>query len=76
MTEQKRRTISDRHGNLVCLTQKRWEHIIEPINHPEMSDCEEHLKETVRLGMRKQDSLNPQKYRYIRASESILRTSA
>ena len=32
-----------------------------------MADHEEHLKETIQSGKRKQDSLNPQKYRYVRA---------
>lgn len=57
-------TTQDRYGNSIYLTQERWEHIIEPINHPEMEDYEEELKETVKTGIRKQDSLNPQKYRY------------
>jgi len=54
----------DRYGNNIYLTQERWEHIVEPINHPEMEECEEELKETIKTGVRKQDSLNPQKYRY------------
>ncbi len=57
-------TTQDRYGNSIYLTQERWEHIIESINHPEMEDYEEELKETVKTGIRKQDSLNPQKYRY------------
>jgi hypothetical protein len=57
-------SIQDRYGNSVDLTQERWEHIIENINHPEMQEYEEELKETVRLGTRKQDALNPQKYLY------------
>lgn len=57
-------TIRDRYGNDVYLTQERWEHIIEPINHPEMIDYRQHLQDTIHWGKRKQDSLNPQKYRY------------
>jgi hypothetical protein len=56
--------IQDRHGNEIYLSQERWEHIIDPVNHPEMARFEEHLKRAVRLGRRQQDSLNPQKYRY------------
>ncbi len=67
MTASIRCTVRDRYGNDVYLTQERWEHIIEPINHPEMSELERHLEETVRSGVRKQDLLNPQKYRYIKA---------
>ena len=57
-------TVQDRDGHNVYLTQERWEHIIESINHPEMEKYEEELKETVKTGNRKQDSLNSQKYRY------------
>ena len=57
-------TVQDRDGNDIYLTQERWEHIINPINHPEMIGYEHHLQETIQRGKRKQDSLNPQKYRY------------
>ena len=63
----KRWTVRDRYGNDIYLTQERWEHIIDPINHPEMFAYENHLKETIESGQRKQDPLNPQKYRYIKA---------
>ena len=53
------------------MTQERWEHIIESINHPEMEDYEEELKETVQSGIRKQDSLNPQKYRYSKEFDNL-----
>ena len=26
--------VSDKNGNSIYLAQERWEHIIEPINHP------------------------------------------
>ena len=61
MSEPIRWTVQDRSGNNIYLTQERWEHIIESINHPEMEDYEEERKETVTTGSRKQDSLNPQK---------------
>ncbi len=57
-------TVLDRYGNKIYLTHERWEHIIDPINHPEMIDYAHHLQETTRRGKRKQDPLNPQKYRY------------
>jgi len=63
--------VQDRYGNSVYLTQERWEHIIESINHPEMVDYEEELKETVRTGTRKQDTLNPQKYRYSKDFDNL-----
>jgi hypothetical protein len=64
-------TVRDRHGNEIYLTQERWEHIIEPINHPEMAFYEEYLQETIRPGRRKQDPLNPQKYRYTQAFDDL-----
>ncbi len=57
-------TVDDKIGERIYLTQERWEHIIEPINHPEMADYEEELKDTIRFGKRTQDPINPQKYRY------------
>jgi hypothetical protein len=71
MVNSIRWTVQDRYGNSIYLTQERWEHIIEPINHPEMEDYEEELKETVQAGIRKQDPLNPQKYRYTRAFDNL-----
>jgi len=41
------------------------------MNHPEMSAYEEHLKETIRFGKRKQDSLNPPKYRYVNPFDDL-----
>jgi len=64
MAQSIRWIVKDRFGNRIYLTQERWEHIIESTNHPEMEDFEEELKETVQAGTRKQDPLNPQKYRY------------
>ncbi len=71
MTDPIRWTVQDRYGNSVYLTQERWEHIIESINHPEMADYEEELQETVRTGTRKQDTLNPQKYRYSKDFDNL-----
>ena len=64
-------TVSDKNGNSIYLTQERWEHIIEPISHPEMAVYEEGLKETIRLGKRIQDPINPQKYRYSMAFDNL-----
>ena len=54
----------DRSSNEIYLSQERWEHIIAPENHPEMADFEDQLRETIRQGRRKQDTLNPRKYVY------------
>ncbi len=68
----RRWTVHDRQGNEIYLTEERWEHIIEPINHPEMAAYEEHLKDVIRSGRRKQDTLNPQKYRYSKAFNGLV----
>ena len=64
--ESIRWTVTDSKGNDIYLTRERWEHIIAPTNHPEMSNYEEHLKETIQKGVRKQDALNQNKYRCMR----------
>lgn len=69
---EKRWTIQDRYGNAIYLTEERWYHITEPNNHPEMMDYEHHLKQTIRFGRRRQDSLNLQKYRYSKEFDDLV----
>jgi len=64
--------VRDRYGNDIYLTHERWEHIVAPVNHPDMAAYEEHLKETIRWGKRRQDSLNPHKYRYSQAFDDLV----
>jgi hypothetical protein len=71
MTDAIRWTVKDRYRNSIYLTQERWDHIIQSINHPEMEEYEEELKETVKTGIRKQDSLNPQKFRYSKEFDKL-----
>ena len=71
MAAGRRWVVGDRHGNDIYLSQERWGHIVEPMNHPEMSAYEEHLKEAIQSGRRRQDPLNPQKYRYIKAFNGL-----
>ena len=71
MPSGRRWTVHDNYGNEIYLTNERWEHIITPYNHPEMSDYEEHLKEAIRRGRRRQDVLNPRKYRYTREFDGL-----
>jgi hypothetical protein len=63
--------VKDRYDNNIYLTYERWEHITQPMNHPEMSAYEEYLKETIRQGKRKQDPLNPRKYRYVKEFSNL-----
>jgi hypothetical protein len=62
----------DRYGNEIYLTEERWEHITEPTNHPEILECEDEIRKTIRVGKRKQDTLNPQKYRYMKAFDNLV----
>ncbi len=64
MSDGKLWTVQDREGNPIYLTRERWEHITSPTNHPEMADYEEHLKTAIQRGRRRQELLNPRKYRY------------
>jgi len=52
----------DRKGNLIYLTDERWNHILE--FHPEMLNYKEHLFTTLNIGKRKQDSLDQSIYTY------------
>lgn len=71
MFEGRRWIEQDRFGNEIYLTDERWEHITNPMNHPEMLEYEEDLRETICLGRRKQDALNPQKYLYSKEFEDL-----
>ena len=65
MNDGKRWLVFDREGNPIYLTEEWWQHIIALDNHPEMEDFEEFLKITLRRGERRQEPLNPRKYRYV-----------
>ena len=67
----RRWTVRDRYNNEVYLTHERWEHITDSINHPEMAAYEEHVQDTIRSGERRQDALQPQKYRYVKAFDDL-----
>lgn len=71
MFEERRWIEKDRFGNEIYLTDERWEHITNPTNHPEMSDYENELRETIRRGRRKQDGFNPQKYFYSKEFDDL-----
>ena len=71
MIEGRRWIEQDRLGNEIYLTEERWEHITNPANHPEMTDFENELRETIRSGNRKQEMLDPQKYRYSKSFENL-----
>lgn len=56
--------VQDRYGNQIELTDERWRHIVT--YHPELEDLHEEVLETIRKGGRRQDPLEPEKYKYIR----------
>ena len=71
MFSGKRWTGQDGRGRPVYLTEERWQHIIEPERHPEMSAYEDELKLALRAGTRTQDSLDPNKFYYLRAFPNL-----
>ncbi len=62
-------TVQDRYGYDIYLTAERWSHIQE--RHDELEGRLDDLLDTLRYGRRKQETLEPQKYRYRRAYEDL-----
>lgn len=67
----KRWTVQDREGNSIYLSEERWQHITGVGNHPEMAEYEDCLKTTIQKGRRRQEPLNPRKYRYAHAFDDL-----
>jgi hypothetical protein len=63
--------VQDRDGHPIYLTEEPWQHIIEANNHPEIADYEDHLKTTILQGRRRQEPLNPRKYRYVQLFDDL-----
>jgi len=64
-------TQRDRFGNDIYLTYERWSHIIAPDNHPQVEPYDDYLRETIRMGRRKQDPLIPKAYKYYRKFDDL-----
>ena len=62
-------TVQDRDGHEIYLTKERWHHILE--RHDELEGRLSDLLDTLRYGQRRQEALEPQKYRYRRAYEDL-----
>ena len=62
-------TVRDRRGHRIELTDERWFHIVT--YHPELEDCREDVLETIRKGRRRQDALEPEKYKYIKRFDDL-----
>jgi len=61
--------VQDRHGNEIYLTEERWQHIQR--RHDELEGRLDDLLDTLRHGLRTQEALEPQKYRYRRAYKDL-----
>ena len=61
--------VTDRWGNRIGLTDERWQHIIE--GHPELEEFQNEVLETIRKGRRRQDPIDPQKYKYIYPAQGL-----
>ena len=66
----RRWTVQDRYGNEIYLTEERWEHILD--RHDELTGRLDDLLDTLRYGRRRREALDPQQYRYRRASDDLL----
>ena len=61
--------VRDAQGRRIYLTDERWRHIIDI--HREMTQCRVHVLKTLRLGRRRQDPLDPAKYKYSRTFDDL-----
>jgi hypothetical protein len=71
MTTGKIWTQRDRFGNDIYLTHERWRHIIASDNHAEVEPFLDRLRETIRLGRRRQDAYDANAYQYYRAFDDL-----
>ena len=55
-------TVQDRWNNEIYLTEERWQHILE--RHEELVGLLDEILETLRHGRRRQEALDPNRYRY------------
>lgn len=61
--------VRDAQGRRIYLTDERWRHIID--THRDMRQCRGHVLKTLRFGQRRQDPLDPAKYKYSRAFDDL-----
>ncbi len=66
----KRWDVHDRYGNIVYMTTERWQHVIE--SRPWLAGYHQEVLTTLRQGRRKQDTLDPRKYKYYWPCEALL----
>jgi hypothetical protein len=68
--EPRRWDVYDRYGNNIYMTAERWQHAIE--SRPWLAGYHEETLTALRRGRRKQDSLNPHKYKYYWPCDDLL----
>ena len=61
--------VRDRYGNSIYMTAERWNHALE--KRPWLDDLFDDALDTIRNGRRRQDPLNPQKYKYYRPCSDL-----
>ena len=61
--------VTDRWGNRITLTDERWRHIMEW--HPELANFQEDVLDAIRKGTRRQDPIDPHKYKYLHPVEDL-----
>jgi len=64
-----REEVKDRFGNVIYLTDERWEHIIK--KHSKLNGCRPEVLSTVRSGKRKQDQWFPDKFYYTKKIHAL-----
>ena len=55
---------------IIYITDERWEHIYQ--EHPDMIGYDDHLRETLRNGRRKQDEFDSNKYFYTKKFNDLI----
>jgi len=61
--------VYDRQGNEIYITDERWEHVYK--RHPEVAGYEAHVLKTLRSGIRKQQPLEPDIFKYSRFYDDL-----
>lgn len=63
-------TVEDRFGNIIYMTEERWQHILG--SRPDLELYLDLFLETLRSGKRQQDPLFPNEYRYYKGFDELL----
>jgi len=61
--------VHDRYGHRLYMTTERWQHVLK--QRPWLVEHLDDVLETLRQGRRKQDPMDPAKYKYSRRGEAL-----